>query len=295
MRWHAGGVAEQLPEYVRRRPHPALAGLVLDYSGYREHSDTPLRRRQAPTGSCTLILSLDPPIRLHGPAGPVVRRSFLAGMHDRAVVTEYVGAQAGVQVDLTPLGVHALLGRPLPELTNRVPDLDELGASTLAALPARLADVSGWTERFDQVDDVLLRLRDASRTRPDPEVDWAWHRLVRSHGAYAVHDLAEAVGWSRRRLLTRFAAQVGLGPKVAARVLRFRHAADLITAPGRRARPTITDVAAAAGYADHSHLVREFRALAGCTPTEYLGAEVADPGYPFVQAAPGAEVLPSVS
>ena len=32
----------------------------------------------------------------------------------------------------------------------------------------------------------------------------------------------------------------------------------------------IADVAAATGYADHAHLDREFRALAGCTPTAWL-------------------------
>lgn len=272
--------------YVPGRPHPALAGLVLRYAGYREHSAEPLRRRQAPTGACTLILSLDPPIRLHGPAGPLVRRSFLAGMHDAAVVTEYSGAQAGVQVDLTPLGTHVLLGRPMPELTNRVPALDELDTPALTALPAQLGDEPGWAARFARIDRALLRLRADSRVRPDPEIAWAWRRLMDEHGLPSVGELADAVGWSRRRLLDRFSRQIGLGPKAAARVLRFRHAAGLLTAPGA---PTIADVAAAAGYADHSHLVREFRALAGCPPSRFVPDTVG----PFVQDDDAAAGLPS--
>jgi transcriptional regulator GlxA family with amidase domain len=107
-------------------------------------------------------------------------------------------------------------------------------------------------------------------------VSWAWQRLVRSDGRVAVQELAEDTGWSRRHLLTRFRAQVGLAPKPAARVLRFQRASRLLVPTavhdGHPAPPipSITDVAAACGYADHAHLVREFHALAGCTPSEYL-------------------------
>jgi AraC-like DNA-binding protein len=59
-------------------------------------------------------------------------------------------------------------------------------------------------------------------------------------------------------------------------VLRFDRATRLL-APASvysgtttLASPSISDVAAACGYSDHAHLVREFHALAGCTPTEYL-------------------------
>jgi transcriptional regulator GlxA family with amidase domain len=82
-----------------------------------------------------------------------------------------------------------------------------------------------------------------------------------------VAALAAGTGWSRRHLLTRFRAQVGLGPKAAGRVLRFRRAADLLAAGPAG---TLADLAVACGYADHAHLDREFRALAGCTPTTYL-------------------------
>jgi AraC-like DNA-binding protein len=269
--------AEAGAQYVSARPHSALARCVMGYSGYREHSAVPLRRRQAPTGSCTLILGFGGPIRLHGPAGPMVPVAFLAGMHDSAVITEFTGHQQGVQVDLTPLGLFRLLGRPLPELTNRAPQLDELDAPGLARLPGQLAEDTTWSTRFARVDTALLRLLDESATQPDPEVAWAWDQLHRSGGRVAIQHLAQKTEWSRRHLLTRFRIQVGLAPKPAARVLRFRRAADLLMpgsgtgeGPGRPAQHRIADVAADCGYTDHAHLVREFRALAGCTPSQYV-------------------------
>jgi AraC-like DNA-binding protein len=263
-------------EYSLGRPHPALARHVVRYLGYREHSSTPVRRRQAPTASCTLIVSLGPQIRLHGPAGPSVPASFLAGMHDGPVVTEFTGRQYGLQVDLSPLGVFALLGRPMPELTNVAPQLTELDVPELAGLPARLAEAPDWRGRFALLDGVLLRRLHACAARPDPEVAWAWQRLRRSAGRVGVQELADDTGWSRRHLLTRFRAQVGLGPKTAARVLRFHRATQLLAPTSVHGGDlactarSISDVAAACGYADHAHLVREFRALAGCTPTQYL-------------------------
>jgi AraC-like DNA-binding protein len=163
----------------------------------------------------------------------------------------------------------------MPELTNLTPALDDLDAADLAALPHRLAEDRGWPQRFARLDAALLRRLDASRARPDPEVVHAWARLERTAGAAGVQRLADEIGWSRRHLLTRFREQVGLGPKQAARVLRFQRAARLLAprtadalagaAPAR----SVAAVAAACGYADHAHLVREFRALAGCTPSEY--------------------------
>lgn len=263
-------------EYVSGRPHRALTGLVLDYGGYVEVSRVPVRRRQAPTGALTLILSFGPPLRLHGPAGPSVPSSFFAGMHDAAVVTEFVGVQRGVQVNLTPLGGYVLLGMSMDAFTNQVPHLDELAVPALSALPEQLADAPDWPARFARVDAALLGLRAAARRLPDPEVSWAWRQLRRTDGSAGVAELAEGTGWSRRHLLNRFRDQVGLTPKIAGRVLRFERAARLLVpvladgGPGAPAELSISTVAAECGYADHAHMIREFRALAGVTPSAYV-------------------------
>src|SRR5690606_34040537 len=89
----------------------------------------------------------------------------------------------------------------------------------------------------------------------------------------AVNVLADEIGWSRRHFTVRFRDQVGLPPKPAARVLRFRRAADMLAADPAR---SITEVAAACGYADHSPPVRELRRLAGCTPSAFVPALLPD-------------------
>jgi AraC-like DNA-binding protein len=62
---------------------------------------------------------------------------------------------------------------------------------------------------------------------------------------------------------------VGLRPKQAARVARFDRARRQLN-PATR----LADLAAAHGFSDQSHLVREFHAFAGCTPTGWLADEL---------------------
>lgn len=264
-------------QFVAARPPAALAGHVRRRLGYREYGAEPVRRRQAPVASCALIIGFGHRIRLEGSFGAVEAESFVAGMSDTHVLTEFRGEQHGMQVDLTPLGLFTLLGHPMSALTGRVPALTELGDPELAALPARLAALPGWAERFALVDDVLARRLLADRARrPDPEVRHAWDRLTRSGGAARVAQLASETGWSRRHLLARFRDQVGLGPKTAGRVVRFQRASGLVLAGSA----ALAEVAASCGYADQPHLVREFRALAGVTPTAFRAEwdAVAAPG-----------------
>jgi AraC-like DNA-binding protein len=114
---------------------------------------------------------------------------------------------------------------------------------------------------------------------PSTEVAWAWRRIVESRGTTAIGHVAKEVGWSHKRLITRFARQVGLTPKKAARLVRFEHLLAHVTT----GRTTPWPVAAAeAGYADQAHMIRDFRTFTGVTPTEYLarsgGKFVQDPG-----------------
>jgi AraC-like DNA-binding protein len=261
-----------------RAPHPALAGVVGSaYCGYVEEAAAPFRRREAANGRVTLIINLGAPLDLvemsQSSSGGARLTSFVAGLHDGYAITEHRGDQCGIEVDLTPLGAGRLLGAP-HEVANECVALDDLLGRTADELTERLLSTDDWSERFALVDRALLdRIVDAPD--PDPAVAWAWDQLERSHGQVPVNVLADEIGWSRRHFGVRFRNAVGLAPKPTGRVLRFRRATDLLARGPVR---SIADVAAACGYADHSHLVREFHALAGCTPSQYVDDLLPDAG-----------------
>ncbi|RIQ34880.1 helix-turn-helix domain-containing protein [Jiangella rhizosphaerae] len=259
-----------LGEYPAGPAHPALAGDVVAYCGYVEHSPVPVRRRELPGPRVPVIISFGDVLSVRSAGGGVTGElsSFVAGFHDTFSVTEFVGGQCGLQVDLTPLGAHRLLGLAGDDLRHGSVRLsDVVGRRDADDLVGRLVEAPDWASRFALADAFLLRRAQAAPT-VDPEVGWAWERLCRTGGRLRVGTLAAEVGWSRRHLAGRFRRQVGLGPKEAARVLRFARAVRLLGTA-----PSLSDLAADLGYADHSHLVREFRALAGCPPSQ-LAAEL---------------------
>jgi AraC-like DNA-binding protein len=241
---------------------------VSGYTGYRERSSVAVRRREVPGGAIPLIISFGDRISVAAGDAPAGRTytSFVAGLHDVHTFTEHSGRQHGIQINLTPLGAYRLLGLPMGELANQVVELDALRGRVVAELVERLAVAPSWPAAFDILDGVLAGWI-ADGPDVDPAVAWAWDQLTRSHGLVPVGLLADEIGWSRRHLVSRFRQQVGLPPKATGRVLRFRRAVELLGLPG-----SIADVAAECGYADHSHLVREFRSLAGCTPSELVAS-----------------------
>jgi AraC-like DNA-binding protein len=241
---------------------------VGEITGFVARSSTPVRQIEVPFAGLPLIVSFGP--RFHvsglGGAGGGSFRSFIAGLHENWVFTEFVGESAGMQLNLNPLGAYALLGRPLHEIANRTVGLEDLLGVEGARLGERLGATASWEQRFALLE-TALRER-LQRAKPASEaIAWAWRRLESSAGRVRIGALADTIGCSRKHLVAQFREQIGLPPKRVARVLRFQRARDLL----RRGDADPTNLAVACGYYDQSHLHREFRELAGMTPGQLEG------------------------
>ena len=86
--------------------------------------------------------------------------------------------------------------------------------------------------------------------------------------------MVDSIGLSPRRFIELFEREVGLTPKLYCRVRRFRRAAHRIWALSSGAESTgagddFSAIAFDCGFADQSHLIREFREFSGLTPAEY--------------------------
>jgi AraC-like DNA-binding protein len=188
-------------------------------------------------------------------------RDLLAGQMTRPVLALPTG-----EVDL--IGVRFKSGRAGAAL--RVP-MSELQDQLIAASDV----VSGINRVADELRSVttsgrLVHLAGALASRlaaVDPHsmsaVDEALAIIDRTHGRVAIERVARQVGITRRHLERQFREYVGLGAKHIARIARIHSALDLLQ---RQSELSGAEIAAACGYSDQAHLIRECQQLAGRTP-----------------------------
>ncbi|GAA3395056.1 helix-turn-helix domain-containing protein [Cryptosporangium minutisporangium] len=271
-------------EAVHVRPAPALRPYVAWYSGYRQVGLAPGRHRGLPSPYLTLIVTLDDPLVVEAhpdPAQPgATYTTLVGGLHTVPALITHDGRQSGVQLALHPLGARALLGLPAGEIGHLDLCGEEVLGPVAVELHERLRAARTWPARFAALDDVLLRACAGRRNPyPAPELAEAWRLLVACE--YTVAAAADTVGWSPRRLSERFGAELGISPKTAAKIARFDRARRrLLAVPGPVAAGPmggpglgLADLAVACGYYDQAHLARDFRELAGVSPSQWLGEE----------------------
>lgn len=267
---------------VAERPlHPGLAGAVRRVVGYEESTPGPLARPEMPGATLTCIVEIGPAIAVDG----VRHGGFLAGLHERPALTVHDGWQAGVQIDLGPLGASRLLGDDASRLKGRVETLDDVLPAAARGLGPRLAELPGWPARLDLVERWLLD-RIGRAPAPPPWLDWAWRRILTTGGGVPMEQLAGELGYTRRHVARVFREAIGVSPKRYALLVRF----DRLMALLDRGPPMDwAERAARLGYADQAHMVRDVRRFAGMTPTALARLRGADVS--FVQDGRGGHGL----
>ena len=229
----------------------------------------------APSTGATVVIAIDSPLDvgwLDEPEASAQQWCSITGLHLRPALIRTHGLQRGIHVSVTPVGCRALFGTPIGALFGCTVDLAELPGGFRPRGHGRIARTRGWAERLAVVEALLLD-RWRSRRPPDDLVE-GWRRLT---GGGRVTDVAAELGWSRRHWTNRVRAEFGLPPKAIGRLARFERAHRAV-----RAGVPLATAAHAAGYADQSHLSREWKRFAGRSPS------ASDEDFPNFQ-----EILPA--
>jgi AraC-like DNA-binding protein len=275
-------VTETSDRFVTAPPDPTAA--IVTAVGYETAREAPRDHRGLPSPFLTFIVTLDEPVVIAEDGGERGLDVVVAGLSTEVETVKMPERQSGLQAAVHPLAARRLFGMPAGELARMSLEGEDVLGRTAPRLRERLAEAGSWDERFAIFsEEMTLGRTDApppgTLRGPRAEVVEAWSLLTATRGRIRVSELAERVFISRRRLSTLFAAELGITPKEAARTMRFTHA---VTRIGEGVRGTSLDLAAVAaecGFADQSHLDREFRAFAGTSPSGWIAEE-----FPNIQA-----------
>jgi AraC-like DNA-binding protein len=239
---------------MRRASPPLDAFVALIWTCEREPARW-AQERLLPGGSVELVVDLAAPASVDCISGP----------HSRFFVLDTTMRQRLVGVHFKPGGAFPFVRPPLVELRNAEVTLDGLWGATAREFRERLGEAATDEERFTIVERVLLE-QGRGRMRHHPAVAFALREFTRVPHIRTVADVSDAVGLSQRRFIERFSQEVGLTPKVFCRIRRFQRA---VRCAHRNRSVNWSEVAVDCGYFDQAHLIHDFQAFSGLTPSAW--------------------------
>jgi AraC-like DNA-binding protein len=168
-------------------------------------------------------------------------------------------------IHFQPSGFNRLFGIPMTELTNSAYDAYAVIGPGVPRLEHQLGDTPVFAERIRLIEERLIRMLGCHPTL-DP-VAIAANSLFASNGIHRVSAMATDSGLSPRQFERRFLAQVGVPPKLYARIIRFNAALDhKLQWPSRAWSRIANDH----DFYDQMHLVHDCRAFTGKSPSQFL-------------------------
>lgn len=256
--------------YHEKRPGPALRRLVECFwtaTDLRRRPDRPFEHI-IPDACPELILHLgDPFSRRVGTRWMRQPRAFLAGTLSRPW-TLRPGARVHVLgVRFRPGAVTTLLPLHMKEVVDREVDLaTAMGAGESRDLLRGTRAARTAAGRFLVLERWLLARLAQADPRRGELARTAVEAILRTGGKERVAAVAARLEVSARRLERAFARDLGIRPKLFARIIRLNAA---IATLGASERALVVDAALDAGYFDQAHLARDFRAVAGRRPADH--------------------------
>jgi len=256
-------------DYRELIPAPRLRRYIRCYWTLRASApEASAAQRVLPDGCVEIIVNLGDQFLRHDAAGQVERqpRTLVVGPTTRHMSIAPTGVISLVGIRFAPGGALPFLSASPLELRDTAPALDLVGIRFEPALAERLAAALPGTEAAI-LDLALAPQLDRARRIPDRRISASVRAAFATQRSVSVDALVQLTGWGARQLERQFRDTVGFGPKTLCRLARFQR---IVRAVEPSNRPGWARLAANAGYADQSHLAREFREFAGTTLTDYV-------------------------
>ena len=256
--------------YLLYRPSPPLSQFVEMFWYYEGEAGGPHKKeRLLPQGSSELVVNLrEDEIRLYDQKNLKESHKLggtaICGPHSRFFVIDTAEQDCVAGAHFKAGGAFPFFDLPFSELHNEQVSLEVLWGRAAIRLRDRLLEEPTPESKLRRFEGILLEqiCRPLGRHRA---VNYALLRLGAEHAPVA--ELSDEIGISSRRLVDVFSQQVGLTPKLFARVQRFQNVIQNL--PSEQDVDWV-QVALDCGYYDQAHFIHDFRSFSGLSPGTYL-------------------------
>lgn len=246
-------------------PSPALAPYIRYYWILRDDALQPVSERTLPVGCVQLVFHKGRQLRSLQ-TSELQPQAFISGQSFGFSDVISTGEIEMITVVLQPYAAKAFLRMPLHLLFNQNISADAIEDRELFELSRKITDTPDLDRCIRLMEEFFFR-RLASCPEYNLKRMSAVLDEVNLHPHTNTAALSDIACLSTKQFGRIFADYIGTSPKEFLRIVRMQRA--LYTLQQNPAL-SFAQVAYSCGFADQSHMIKEFRLFSGYTPTEYL-------------------------
>lgn len=220
------------------------------------------------------------------------RQAFLVGQLTQPIWLKFTGRTRLIKIQFKSSGAQRFLPVNMEEFRN-VPslDLEAVWGGAIKELLEQLEEATSDNERISKLD-AFLEKRLLPQMDMVDYVDYSIQQMKACKGNLPIKNLEQKLGITTRQLERLFRNRVGLSPKEMAKLIRLNCAFSSLEAdPGI----SLTSLSYEAGYYDQSHFSRDFKNIAGVSPTKLFSEKSKElfvtHGQCFVNKAPAVPLI----
>lgn len=226
--------------------------------------------RILPDGCIELILNFGDRFSQHcDQTRKLQPKNFLVGQMTGPIMISPSGPVQLIGIRFHPGGTLPFLRMPLHEVTDQVVELGSLSSTLERDLLRMTSESPAFSEKIRAIERFLTTCLATSKY--DLWLMNTAARIVDSRGLIAVDELASDADISSRQLERRFLREVGVGPKLLGRIIRFQQVFRAV----EQSSNAWAEIAIECGYYDQAHLIRDFNQFAQQTPAVLFSSQSA--------------------
>lgn len=251
-------------------PPASLASYIKHYI-FLENSENDIKKlRLFADGNTGLIISSDIYI-YQDESENNLPLSFFYGQPTRYKDLVTKGAFSFIVVVFQPYFLNLLLGVSAREIQNQMITVEDVIKNDLQPFQEKLFYKVDPKMIIHELNGYFTAFLSKKADSDHHLIRAAQQYILQHKGNISLTDLESFTGYSERQLERKFDHYIGISPKKYSNITRLHYFLSLMKS--RNTNENMTGLSYHAGYADQSHLIKDFKNNTGLTPTQYLKTE----------------------
>jgi AraC-like DNA-binding protein len=194
--------------------------------------------------------------------------SFLYGQINEFKDLYLTGKTMIIIVVFQPYGFNRLSGIPANEIRGKIISTGDIFGAGGVVLHDKLSENLKPEALQQQLNSFFIEVEPTKPVAMKPVIQTSLNYLLSAKGVISIQQLVKYTGYTERHIERTFKEYIGINPKKFGTTLKLHQFLRLLKYTSRV--NNFTSLCYEAGYADQSHLIKEFRKYTGITPTQYL-------------------------